>query len=37
MAFEVCASNGQTAGPTNALFFTAGINDEANGLWQIQV
>jgi uncharacterized protein (TIGR03118 family) len=25
--------NGQTAGPTNALFFTAGINDEANGLF----
>jgi len=25
--------NGQTAGPTNALFFTAGINDEADGLF----
>ncbi len=25
--------NGQTAGPTNTLFFTAGINDEADGLF----
>ncbi len=25
--------NGKTAGPTNTLFFTAGINDEANGLF----
>ena len=25
--------NGKTAGPTNALFFTAGINDEADGLF----
>ncbi|HWZ18604.1 MAG TPA: TIGR03118 family protein, partial [Ktedonobacteraceae bacterium] len=25
--------NGKTAGPTNSLFFTAGINDEANGLF----
>src|SRR3989454_1993640 len=25
--------NGQTAGPTNSLFFTAGINDEADGLF----
>jgi uncharacterized protein (TIGR03118 family) len=25
--------NGQTAGPTNALFFTAGINGEADGLF----
>jgi uncharacterized protein (TIGR03118 family) len=25
--------NGQIAGPTNSLFFTAGINDEANGLF----
>ena len=25
--------NGATAGPTNTLFFTAGINDEVNGLF----
>ena len=25
--------NGQIAGPTNSLFFTAGINDEADGLF----
>jgi len=29
----IAFGNGQTAGPTNALFFTAGINDEANGLF----
>jgi uncharacterized protein (TIGR03118 family) len=29
----IAFGNGATAGPTNALFFTAGINDEANGLF----
>ncbi len=29
----IAFGNGAVAGPTNTLFFAAGINDEANGLF----